>query len=588
MRTTETKNEPGLVIIYARRSSEGEDSSLSLGAQVGHCRQLVERNGQKVLAELTEVASGGTDQRPRFQEAIKLATDKKNKVVAFVVYDLSRFTRNPEDFFDYYGLLKRSGVQLQSVLEPHRGDEMSDLFYSIITIFNSVLLPRIARLTRRGQFEATKEGYFVGPKAPYGYKKYYVQVGKKERAKLERDDDTWDIARWIWDLMLDNHTAGDTAEKLNDAGIRTSQGNEWTGDAVLDIVRNEAYKGHLVRGKGSKSKYLDRTETARYENAHEAMVTPDEFKKVQELVEARAPEQGSPRSHSSPNLFTNKVFCGKCNRLEKPVRMTVRRDSGGRPSLVCSRKRALRVKACNNENVNLNLLHETVLDHLLGHVLTDDFLEEQVSLVAQKYRESVAEDNRKVATLKRRMTRNRKESNNLILTLKENGPNQDVSDSVNGLREEYDNLENQLRVHQENMKTRAAFVNTPEVVIANAMDKRTYLESKDPHKVKQLVNLFINEISIVDRVATIEYQIPVPDEYGNPILSETIHVDNKRGLLEGCKTTAPPPPVHGRSSSALPWPGRCRSPPCSPSLDTSSRRPVAAVSGRDCWASAPR
>ena len=386
MQYTETTDLPGQVIIYARMSTEGQDSSLSLGGQLEHCRRFAERNGQKVLVELTEVASGGTDQRSRFQEAIKLATDKKNQVQALVVYDLSRFTRNPEDFFDYYGMLKRAGVQLQSVLEPHRGDEMSDLFYSIITIFNSVLLPRIARLTRRGQFKATEEGYYVGPKAPYGYKKYYVQVGKKQHAKLEENEETWDNARWLWDLLLDNHTAGDTAATLNDAGIRTSEGNEFTADAVLTIARNEVYLGHLVRGKGSKSKYLDKTEMVRNDNAHKAMVTPEEFAKVKELVAARTPEQGAPRSHSSPSLFGDKVFCGKCHRPEKPIRMTVRRDNEGRPSLTCSRKRALRKTACDNKNVNLNKLHDTVIGHLLRQVLTDDFLEEQVSLVVRQCR----------------------------------------------------------------------------------------------------------------------------------------------------------------------------------------------------------
>ena len=254
---------------------------------------------------------------------------------------------------------------------------------------------------------------------------------------------------------------------------------------------------------------------------------------VLELEAARAPDQGPPRSHSSPNFFSNMVFCGKYSRLEKPVRMTVRRDNEGRPSLVCSRKRALRVAACDNQNVNLNQLHETTLDHLLGHVLTDDFLEEQVSLMAQKYRESVAQDTRKVATLKRRMTQNRSSSRNLTLTLEENGPNQDVSDRVNELREEYDKLDNQLNIQQESMKTRAAFVNTPEVIIANAMDKRTYLESKDPHTVKQLVKLFINEITIIDRVATIEYRIPLPDEHVNPIWSETVNITSEKCLLRG-------------------------------------------------------
>ena len=151
--------------------------------------------------------------------------------------------------------------------------------------------------------------------------------------------------------------------------------------------------------------------------------------------------------------------------------MTVRRDNEGRPSLTCARKRALRKAACDNQNVYLNQLHEAILDHLLGHVLTDDFLEEQVSLVAQKSQESVAQDNRKVASLKRRMTQNRSSSRNLTLTLEVNGPNQDVSDRVNELREEYNKLDNQLHIQQESMKTRAAFVNTPDVLVRGYVDQ---------------------------------------------------------------------------------------------------------------------
>ena len=179
-------------------------------------------------------------------------------------------------------------------------------------------------------------------------------------------------------------------------------------------------------------------------------------------------------------------------------------------------------------------------------------------MVARKYQESVAQDNRNMTSLKRRITQNRNASHNLVTSLAVNGPNQDVSDRINGLRQEHDTLDNQLRFQQESMKTRAAFVNTPEVIIANAMDKRTYLESKDPHTVKELVKLFINEITIIDRVATIEYRIPLPDDHGNAIWSDTIRLDGKECPFDGSITRAPRPPAHAPSAFAGPWPERCR------------------------------
>ena len=104
--------------------------------------------------------------------------------------------------------------------------------------------------------------------------------------------------------------------------------------------------------------------------------------------------------------------------------------------------------------------------------------------------------------------------------LEVNGPNQDVSDRVNALREERIRLETEVAVQQDNMRTRATFIHQPERIIANAVDKKTYLESKDQHTVKELMKLFIRKLPIVDQEVTIEYQIPVPDEEGTPIWPE--------------------------------------------------------------------
>ena len=269
MNTATRPDEPIRTIIYARMSTDGQDSELSIGAQLQQYRQFAGSKGYEIAGEFTDVASGGSDQRPGFQKAMEVALDKKNRIGSVLVYDLSRFTRNPENFFDYYGSLKRAGISLDSYLEPHRGDEMSELFYSMITIFNSVLLPRIARYTRRGQYKATDNGCYISSKPPFGYQKYYVQVGDKQHPRLEPCPDTWNQARRVFDLLLEGYAGGHTAEILTKEGVRTASGREFSSELALDMARNEAYLGHTVRGKHGSSKYLDNSERARCDNADE-------------------------------------------------------------------------------------------------------------------------------------------------------------------------------------------------------------------------------------------------------------------------------------------------------------------------------
>ena len=521
--------DPIRTIIYARMSTEGQDSELSIGAQLQQCRKFAGSRGYEIAGEFTDVASGGSDQRPGFQHAMEMALDKQNRIGSVLVYDLSRFTRNPEDFFDYYGNLKRAGVSLDSYLEPHRGDEMSELFYSMITIFNSVLLPRIARYTRRGQFKAIENGYYISTKPPFGYQKYYVEVGDKKHAKLESCPDTWDQARRVFDLLLEGYAGGHAAEILTKEGIRTASGREFSSEAVLDMARNEAYLGHAVRGKQASSKYLDNSERARCENAHEPMVTQEEYDRIQELISGRTFAVASPRSHRSPSIFSGRVFCKRCGNG-----MTVHKNNNGSSTLICSKKRKQTAKACSNENANLSALQEAVIGDLLDRILTPSFIRKQVEIVAEKSKELVKQEERRAKSITNRISSIKTKKANLLEQIESFGPQKDTKDRLEELAGEQTQLETELAIQEERGRSRAIFVKEPDRIIANAMDKRTYLETKDPQKIKQLMNIFVRKLTIYGKIVTIEYEIPVPPgDGGDPVESKTIPFDPSICLSEG-------------------------------------------------------
>ena len=203
--------------------------------------------------------------------------------------------------------------------------------------------------------------------------------------------------------------------------------------------------------------------------------------------------------------------------------MTVHKNRNGTSSLVCSKKRKQTAKACSNENANLKDLQQAVIGDLLNRILTLSFILEQVKIVAEKSEELVKQEDRKAKSITSRISSIRSRKANLLEQIETYGPQKDARDRLDELAAEQTQLETELAIQEERGRSRAIFVKEPERIIANAMDKRTYLETKDPQKIKQLMNIFVRKLVIDGKMVTIEYEIPIPPEDGgDPVGSKTI------------------------------------------------------------------
>lgn len=283
------------------------------------------------------------------------------------------------------------------------------------------------------------------------------------------------------------------------------------------MARNEAYLGHTVRGKRAKSKYLDNTERARCKNTHEPMITPEESAKIQELIASRTFDAASPRSPGSPSIFSGRVFCGKPhNDDNSDYGMTAHKNTNGTRSLICAKKRKRLAKACSNDDANLQDLQNAVIGNMLDRVFSPSFLEEQVKIVAEKAKHRVKQDELEARSLTSRITSIRTRKANLLEQIERFGPQKDTNERLDELTAEQNQLSTKLAIQEERGKSRAMFVNEPERIITNAMDKKTYLETKDPQKLKQLMNIFVRRLTIIDKQVTIEYEIPIPPKDGGP------------------------------------------------------------------------
>ena len=162
------------------------------------------------------------------------------------------------------------------------------------------------------------------------------------------DPETAPVIRKIYDMALDGWGCMRIAKQLMDDKVpitRVKSNTEcdvnyysWGSARISHILRNPFYKGaHLVcrtHQKGIRSNTYDiipREDWEIIEDCHEAIISPEEWEQVQEIIDRRPTIM---KGNSCPfyNLFHGIIYCATCGmkRLEEPERTVLPANSGNR------------------------------------------------------------------------------------------------------------------------------------------------------------------------------------------------------------------------------------------------------------------
>src|SRR5262249_5512006 len=112
------------VALYARVSSAEQKADVM--RQMQRLRDYAAARGYQVIAEVTEIASGWNDERPKIR---KLLTD--SRVGGLVVEHKDRLTRFGYGYITT--LLEHQGRRVEAVFPTDTGDELVDDFVAVIT-----------------------------------------------------------------------------------------------------------------------------------------------------------------------------------------------------------------------------------------------------------------------------------------------------------------------------------------------------------------------------------------------------------------------------------------------------------------------
>ena len=538
----------GAAAIYCRVSTDKQDVGLSFATQSEHCR----RHGEILGFTLKDEdifddggITGMTDERPGFRRLMLRALSPEKPYKAVIVLDISRLSRDSGGYIDFEEIFAEANIELISIMDPPGNPEVKiNTNRRMKAVMNEAQVVDGALKTRNSQMLAVEIGFFIGWVQPFGYRKKKVVWRGAEHTKLEPDPETWPHLLHAIDMAKSNHTLSEIRQYLESTGFKHPAGlienkkpdgrygsGEWTRENVSYLLKNLALLGWTVRGgEGSGSRILHKSEQVICRDAHPAAMEWDDRELILKNLASRRSEVTAPKIHSSPNLMADFTICGNCG---SPMQMHTENAKGKTVQrLICANNRRYRKvdsKWCPNPSIRLDLYVERTLTILLGHILTPDVLQRQVGMVAEQNRTFVTNQVQRQKAIDKGIKKLEREISSIVDASadpkRERSPEviSAYDQGIQRRQQEIQLLKLELDAINVNLQDKLVFVNERDRVIENALSLRTYLESEDPHSVKEMLKCLIKSASIVDRVATVVYRVPLPrDGTSEPALRDLV------------------------------------------------------------------
>lgn len=380
--------------IYARLSVENSGKSEKVDVitnQIEICKSYIADCPYLDLID-TYIDNGKTGtvfDRPEFN---RLMTDiKSGRIKCLVVRDLSRFGRDYIETGTYLErIFPQIGLRFISIKEHYDNFDTDGSNESLIiplqNMINALYSKDISRKVSTALKSQMEQGTFQSRNLPYGYK------WSEDHSNMVIDDVTapyvkmifqWKIeGRSIHSILdeLDRLGAPNTELRKRQTGTRTGEGcscKGWHNSTLYGILTNPHYVGDTVLGRSLRAIYKgikphkvnDKDEWIVFPNTHEAIISREDFQKVQDIMNAASEERQTKMQKSEEiratlvNLFDGKIVCADCGKKMYFHRKRIDKDKRGRwyAFYECSTSATRRYEKCTPHYIRQDKLEPDVL-----------------------------------------------------------------------------------------------------------------------------------------------------------------------------------------------------------------------------------
>ena len=232
--------------IYLRVSSEMQKDGFSIEAQKLECMRYIKSEGYHLADEnifIDEAHTAKNEDRPAFKEMMIAAHLQKFSLL--VIHKMDRLERNYANQEKTIKTLKEIGGRVYSLGD---GLELSnDLICKLLAILNENYIDNLSREVAKGKHQKAREGYFIGSRVPFGYRRWIPTDLDADRRLLFINEKEAEAVEDIFNMYLTGrYSIADLAKYLNNQGFKTQVGRAFCEDTVRSMLENPIYCGLVI------------------------------------------------------------------------------------------------------------------------------------------------------------------------------------------------------------------------------------------------------------------------------------------------------------------------------------------------------
>jgi len=505
------------VAIYVRVSTEDQArEGYSLEVQKEYLTNHAKQNSYEIYNIYQDdgidgCSSGYTLDRPAFRRLFSDAKLKKFELV--LVYKTDRFSRRLKDMLNVIDELESLKIAFKSATEPFdTTTSAGKLMFQQLGSFAEFERNRIIERVFPGMIKGALKGNWQGAsQPPYGYSY------SKEKKLLEVVPGEAKTVKLIYTMYLFNKSSTQIGRYLYQNGYKSRCGNPFTGHHILCILKNPVYTGKLLWNahhyyrtpKGMRSTINPPEKRILAQGRHEAMISPDDFEKVQETLKERR-KNFDHRVNPSQYSLTGVLICAKCGLgYTGSSYMTNHRTKQRKPWYCCSARYKFRNK-CGNPAVRAEIIEAQVLNIIEKLAENGEFLTKRISNILKAQAEPNETVKQQIEEVKTALKKILAKQSKLTDTYLDNEIGIEIYKSKNSnLKGEEQNLKKQLDVLGRKLieKERSQnYLLSLQQIIGNFKEAKRSLDTKDK---KDLVRLIFKWIK-VDNFKIVDYELYEP------------------------------------------------------------------------------
>ena len=485
-------------VAYIRVSTNLQIDGFSLEGQLKEIQDYCKRNNINLLRYYKDAGISGTstEDRADFQRMLNDISKDRN-INTVIVWKLSRLSRSMADLANTVTFLEKYNVNLICITQGiDTASPMGKSFVYMSGIFAEMERDNIIETCKMGMKQRAIDGKWNGGKV-FGYR-------SSENKELVIIEDEAKVVKEIFHLFTnENWGYKKIASTLNNTGLKTMKGTDWSINSIKQIIDNPVYAGYIRWGQhmnwSKKRRQGKQEERVFSEGTHIPIIAKEMWEKSRKIRAVRGKQ--SEKIYAGDYLLTGLIRCPIC----EASMISHRTPKKGKPGeyyryYQCSSFFNKGTKVCSSNLINADKAEEYILSKINKVVSSKEVIDVIVRKVEKQSTTNIAPLESELIKLKKELKKiNDKKSESLqleyeskidISTLTQrlaflDKKGLEINEKINSIEKEICNIDSQIPVK-------------PEMVRVILENFTKVFEKADIDKKKMLLKSIIESISVTN------------------------------------------------------------------------------------------